>query len=102
MDVAEFDRFAEEYEAQHRANIAITGESPEYFAQYKIAELARIIGPLKAQGARIFDFGSGTGNSIPFFREYFPGARTHLRRPFRAFPRSQSSAVSWSRNLHHP
>lgn len=109
MDVAEFDRFAEEYEAQHRANIAITGESPEYFAQYKIAELARIIGPLKAQGARIFDFGSGTGNSIPFFREYFPGAELTCADPSersldlsrRRFPGAETYTTLEGRDIPH-
>ena len=74
MDSAEFDRFADEYEAQHRANIAITGESPEFFAAYKIAELARFAAELPAAPERILDFGSGIGNSIPFFREHFPAA----------------------------
>ena len=32
MEAAEFDRIADQYEEQHRANIAITGEGPEYFA----------------------------------------------------------------------
>ena len=71
MDVAEFDHFADEYDRQHRANIAITGEAPEYFSEYKIRELRAIAG----DGARsILDFGSGTGNSIPFFLKYFPGS----------------------------
>jgi len=35
MDRAEFDKFADEYYALHAANIAMTGESPEYFADYK-------------------------------------------------------------------
>ena len=74
MDSAEFDRFADEYEAQHRANIAITGEGPEFFAAYKIAELARYAADLPAAPERILDFGSGIGNSIPFFREHFPAA----------------------------
>lgn len=74
MDSAEFDRFAEEYDAQHRANIAITGEEPEYFARYKIAELARFVEGRNAPALRILDFGAGIGNSVPFFRAYFPDA----------------------------
>jgi SAM-dependent methyltransferase len=74
MDKAEFDRFADEYEAQHRANIAVTGESPEFFAAYKIAELARFAADLPTAPDRILDFGSGIGNSIPFFRQFFPRA----------------------------
>jgi ubiquinone/menaquinone biosynthesis C-methylase UbiE len=72
MKEAEFDRFADEYEIQHRRNIAISGESPEFFAAYKISELARLTSDLGMVPANILDFGSGIGNSIPFFRDYFP------------------------------
>jgi SAM-dependent methyltransferase len=71
VNEAEFDRFADEYEAQHRANIAISGEPPEFFAAYKIAELARLSERLSTSPRRILDFGSGIGNSVPFFRQYF-------------------------------
>jgi SAM-dependent methyltransferase len=74
MKEAEFDRFADEYEIQHRRNIAITGESPEFFAAYKISELARFASDLSAPPVSILDFGSGIGNSIPFFRKLFPNA----------------------------
>ena len=36
MDVAEFDKFADEYHNLHQENIRITGEKPEYFAEYQI------------------------------------------------------------------
>ena len=72
MEAAEFDQFADEYDRQHRANIAITGEGPEYFSEYKIRELRAIAG---AGVQSILDFGSGTGNSIPYFQKYFAGAR---------------------------
>ena len=39
MDVSEFDQFADEYYAMHTANIAITRERPEFFAEYKIRVL---------------------------------------------------------------
>jgi SAM-dependent methyltransferase len=74
VDKAEFDRFAQEYDAQHKANIAITGETPEYFARYKIAELARIAAQAGIARDRIIDFGSGIGNSVPHFRSFFPGS----------------------------
>jgi SAM-dependent methyltransferase len=75
MDSAELDRFADEYHAQHSRNIAITGEGPEYFAEYKIRELRAIVEARGAPAASIIDFGSGIGNSIPHFRRYFPGAQ---------------------------
>ena len=68
MERAEFDSFADEYYTQHSSNIAVTGEAPEYFAEYKIALLCRIAAPAQ----RIIDFGSGIGASMPFFRKYFP------------------------------
>lgn len=74
MDKAEFDRFAEEYDDQHRANVAVTGEGPEYFAEYKIRRLKQIVDRRGINASRICDFGSGIGNSIPFFRKYFPEA----------------------------
>ena len=74
MDKAEFDRFADAYDAQHRENVAVTGEGPEYFAEYKIRQLRQIVGREQISVSRICDFGSGIGNSIPFFRKYFPDA----------------------------
>jgi len=68
---AEFDLLADEYHDQHAVNVAITGEAPEYFAEYKIADLAALV-QSKALGAtQIFDFGCGIGNSVPYFRKYF-------------------------------
>jgi len=69
VDVAEFDLIADEYDKQHRANIAVTGEGPEYFAEYKIRVLREL---LTGNIDKIIDFGSGTGNSVPFFQKYFP------------------------------
>ena len=74
MDKAEFDRFADEYDDQHRANVAVTGEGPEYFAEYKIRKLRQIVDRSQLRASRICDFGSGIGNSIPFFRKHFPDA----------------------------
>lgn len=74
MDKAEFDRFADAYYDQHRENVAVTGDGPEYFAEYKIRQLRQIIEREQVGVSRICDFGSGIGNSIPFFRKYFPDA----------------------------
>lgn len=74
MEKAEFDRFAEEYNSQHKHNIAITGEEPEYFAEYKIRELKIIVDQNEINVSTICDFGSGVGNSIPYFQKFFPNA----------------------------
>ncbi|MCG7392682.1 class I SAM-dependent methyltransferase [Microvirga sp. ACRRW] len=75
MDKAEFDSFADEYYQQHSANIAITGEAPEYFAEYKIKVLAKQASKLGITPGSALDFGSGIGNSIPHFRHHMPSTR---------------------------
>jgi len=74
MDQVEFDRFADEYHDQHRRNVAVTGEGPEYFAEYKIKKLRQAVDGCRFGVSRVCDFGSGIGNSIPFFRKHFPEA----------------------------
>jgi SAM-dependent methyltransferase len=70
MEAAEVDKVAGDCRATHAANVAITGEDPDYFAKYKIADA---VTPFEspAQVRAILDFGAGIGNSIPFFRQYF-------------------------------
>lgn len=72
MDKTEFDRFAEEYERLHRENISVSGEQPEFFAEYKIADLRRVCGGIGLEPRLILDFGCGIGASTPFLRQYFP------------------------------
>lgn len=75
MNVAEFDKFAEEYLATHKTNLAITGEEPDYFARYKVVEVARRLRALGLPApGRVLDFGCGIGNSAPHLREAFPNA----------------------------
>jgi SAM-dependent methyltransferase len=85
MDQVEFDVFAEEYKSLHAANIALSGETPDYFAEYKIRDMATEYlrhcnqgrGP-PAQGRAppaVLDFGAGIGNSVPFVRKYLPDAQ---------------------------
>jgi SAM-dependent methyltransferase len=75
LDTTEFDRFADEYLQTHAANVAISGEAPEYFARYKIDEIRRLWTRRGwAEPRAILDFGAGIGNSVPHFRRSFPGA----------------------------
>jgi SAM-dependent methyltransferase len=71
---AEFDRLADDYYDQHKENVAIMGESPEYFHEYKVVELAELVVKSKMAVKNILDFGSGIGNSVPYFRKCFPYA----------------------------
>ena len=71
MYQSEFDRFADEYRAQHAANIKASGEDPEYFARCK-AEDARDFSISAPPQLPILDFGTGIGNSLPFLRAAFP------------------------------
>jgi ubiquinone/menaquinone biosynthesis C-methylase UbiE len=78
MDKAEFDKFADEYRSLHAANIAIFGESPDYFSEYKIRDMAAEYfahrgGAIDAPA--VLDFGAGIGTSVPFVRKYLPRAR---------------------------
>ena len=77
MDVKEFDKFAEEYLKLHSENIRITGEDPEYFAEYKIRDLKRVCFELEVLPGKILDFGTGVGNIIPFIVKYFNGTKVH-------------------------
>lgn len=67
MDEAEFDSYAVAYEEQHRSNIALTGEDPSYFSEYKIKLFSDLV---SKNMYNIIDFGAGIGNSIPYFRKY--------------------------------
>jgi len=75
MDKAEFDKFADEYRALHATNIQVSGEAPEFFAEYKVRDVARILSADRAAPIRrILDFGAGVGTSVPYFRRFFPAA----------------------------
>jgi SAM-dependent methyltransferase len=63
-----FDAYARDYQALHAQSIAASGESTDYFAQYKLACLQR-------RGVHaeepILDFGCGIGNVTHKLAEYF-------------------------------
>lgn len=78
MDKAEFDKFADEYRSLHAANIAISGESPDYFAEYKIRDMATDYFACRGRDSiapAVLDFGAGIGTSVPFVRKYLPRAQ---------------------------
>jgi len=78
---AEFDKFADEYEQAHAASIRLSGETPDFFAQYKINEVAQQLARKGVRPARILDFGAGVGNSLAHMRRAFPDAEIVLLDP---------------------
>lgn len=74
---AAFDAYAEEYGVMLAKAIATSGETAEYFAEYKVRDLAsmwRRSSGGRASPPRILDFGAGVGGAIPFFERHLPGA----------------------------
>ena len=71
---AEFDKFAEEYHDIHKNNIKLSGETPEFFAEYKISDVFQLFSRAKQAPKEILDFGAGIGTSVPYFRKFFPDA----------------------------
>jgi ubiquinone/menaquinone biosynthesis C-methylase UbiE len=71
MQAAEFDRHVADYDRQHRQSIRLSGESPSFFAEHKVRELARLARGWGMAAPRILDFGAGRGNSLPAFRRHF-------------------------------
>jgi len=78
---AEFDSVARTYEEQHAASIRLSGESPDYFAEYKITDVANALAKKGVSPKRILDFGGGVGNSIRPMRKSFPNAHITLLDP---------------------
>lgn len=74
MDRAEFDKFADEYLAIHQTNIRASGEAPDFFAEYKIKDIAHHVDG-QIETSKILDFGGGIGTSVPHVRRYFPQGR---------------------------
>jgi ubiquinone/menaquinone biosynthesis C-methylase UbiE len=75
MDEVEFDKFADEYRQLHAANIRLSGEQPEYFADYKVADIAAELARDGAVARTALDFGAGVGYMVPFFTRHLPDAR---------------------------
>ncbi len=76
MDEQEFDQFAQEYDALLRDSIGASGEGPEYFARYKVKDMADVFSRQNPDCSvtSVLDFGGGVGASLPYLSEYFPQA----------------------------
>lgn len=71
MIPAEFDDVVAAYQTLHQNNIALSGETPEYFSKYKVRILSDDCVRHKLIPHAILDFGSGIGSSIPHFKSNF-------------------------------
>jgi SAM-dependent methyltransferase len=67
-----FDQYADSYQQIHSDNVRVTGESSEYFAQYKAQYIARQVG--RNFSGRILDYGCGVGMISGFIQEVLPAA----------------------------
>lgn len=96
MDEAEFDKFADEYYDLHRENIRASGETPEFFARYKIEDVAQVWARKKGTSpvGHVLDFGGGIGVSAPHLAELFPAAQITL-----ADVSARSMAIAESRGV---
>jgi ubiquinone/menaquinone biosynthesis C-methylase UbiE len=72
MERVHFDQVADEYYALHARNIGYSGEAPEFFAEYKVKDVAAVMADGAHKPLQILDFGAGVGNSLPYWRRYFP------------------------------
>jgi SAM-dependent methyltransferase len=65
----EFDAVARDYDAQLNQGLQLTGESKEYFASSRIAFVRSLLRDQWQPGARVLDYGCGTGTAAPYIRE---------------------------------
>ena len=99
MDKAEFDRFADAYYDQHRENVAVTGESPEYFAEYKIRQLRQIVEREQVGVSRICDFGKRDRQFDSVLPKVFSGCGADIVRRLGAQPHAGQTALPRRRQL---
>ncbi|MFT5330256.1 MAG: SAM-dependent methyltransferase [Parasphingorhabdus sp.] len=74
MIEAEFDAVVADYRRQHAQSVGFMSEDLDYFARYKIEELAKICRNEGLNPGSILDFGAGIGNSLKPLRNAFPKA----------------------------
>ena len=70
-----------QYQQQHAASIRLSGETPDFFAKYKIDDVAARLARPIIKPRRILDFGAGVGNSLGPMRAAFPDSEIILLDP---------------------
>lgn len=70
MHEPEFDRYAQQYDTVLGKAIPGALDEDAYFAEYKVARMARLL--VATPPARVLDFGCGAGRSLTHLDRYFP------------------------------
>ena len=65
---ADFDEYAEDYDAYLSKGLALAGETKEYFAQARVDWMRRRFTELGVRPQSALDFGCGTGTSTPMLK----------------------------------
>ena len=65
----EFDAYADDYDEQLEAGLAITGESKDYYARSRARWLAGRLAASSFRPRTVLDYGCGTGSATPFLLE---------------------------------
>jgi SAM-dependent methyltransferase len=71
---AEFDKLATGYDNWHGNLIKGSGFGREYFLEYKVKEVAKVLAKKNFVPKNILDFGCGVGDVTPYLQKYFPAA----------------------------
>ena len=72
-----FDDYAANYDAALAKGVSASGEDKEFFAQGRVAWLARRLAELGHRPGAVMDFGCGTGSAVPFLKT-LPGVDSIL------------------------
>lgn len=62
---ADFDAYAEDYDAALDRGISVSGEDKDYFARGRLLWTSRRLRALGVEARRVLDFGCGTGSAVP-------------------------------------
>lgn len=68
---AEFDDYIRGYREVQDEHLHLSGESSDYFAEYKVRKMVEWLPELQNQKLKILDFGCGDGLMTEYIRRYF-------------------------------
>ena len=66
---AQFDEYADNYDAVLNEGLSATGESKDYFARRRVMWLSQCLSRMSMHPKRILDYGCGTGSTAKLFLE---------------------------------